>query len=276
LEENGDVVKHAYLTAVLLIAAIPQSACAVPAEGTPAAVTVLCDRPLEFAAAASQNTLSLTHSAWTVSGHAETGWEVYVPLIGHEIGAPCAATTPAFAARLAIWQGAHGRPAAGVMDAASLNAMGQVWASRRPFAVQRAAGICPPPPQVVAQTRADETFEDTPLLLRADALEAYRRLRAAARVEVPEVAADPKMLTLTNGYDNPAEKPASCSAHRTGYAMDFYLGSAPGYPAESAADPNRLFQSRSAAYRWLVANAYRFGFVTNPVEPRHWEWTGAQ
>ena len=43
---------------------------------------------------------------------------------------------------------------------------------------------------------------------------------------------------------------------------------------ESSADPNRLFQSRSAAYRWLVANAARFGFVNYPFEPWHWEWTG--
>ena len=28
------------------------------------------------------------------------------------------------------------------------------------------------------------------------------------------------------------------------------------------------------AYRWLVANADRFGFVNYPFEPWHWEWTG--
>ena len=32
--------------------------------------------------------------------------------------------------------------------------------------------------------------------------------------------------------------------------------------------------SRTPAYRWLVANADRFGFVPYPFEPWHWEWTG--
>ena len=32
--------------------------------------------------------------------------------------------------------------------------------------------------------------------------------------------------------------------------------------------------SRTAVYRWMVANAARFGFVNYPFEPWHWEWTG--
>jgi LAS superfamily LD-carboxypeptidase LdcB len=28
------------------------------------------------------------------------------------------------------------------------------------------------------------------------------------------------------------------------------------------------------AFRWLVANAYRHGFVNYAFEPWHWEWTG--
>jgi LAS superfamily LD-carboxypeptidase LdcB len=56
--------------------------------------------------------------------------------------------------------------------------------------------------------------------------------------------------------------------------MDLFLGAAPGYPPESSADPNRLYQSQSGAYRWMVANAARFGFVNYPFEPWHWEWTG--
>jgi LAS superfamily LD-carboxypeptidase LdcB len=56
--------------------------------------------------------------------------------------------------------------------------------------------------------------------------------------------------------------------------MDLFLGAAPGYPPESSADANRLFQSRSEIYAWLVANAGRFGFTPYPFEPWHWEWTG--
>jgi hypothetical protein len=56
--------------------------------------------------------------------------------------------------------------------------------------------------------------------------------------------------------------------------MDLFLGAAPGYPPDSSADPNRLYQSRSNAYLWMVAHARQFGFVNYPFEPRHWEWTG--
>jgi LAS superfamily LD-carboxypeptidase LdcB len=56
--------------------------------------------------------------------------------------------------------------------------------------------------------------------------------------------------------------------------MDLFLGAAPGYPPDSSADPNRLYQSRSSAYLWMVAHAAQFGFVNYPFEPWHWEWTG--
>ncbi len=31
---------------------------------------------------------------------------------------------------------------------------------------------------------------------------------------------------------------------------------------------------QTPAYRWLLANARRFGFVNYVFEPWHWEWTG--
>ncbi|MEO8812808.1 MAG: D-alanyl-D-alanine carboxypeptidase family protein, partial [Caulobacteraceae bacterium] len=67
---------------------------------------------------------------------------------------------------------------------------------------------------------------------------------------------------------------AACSAHRTGLAVDIDLGHAPGSTIDSAGDVNRLFLSRTPAYRWLVTHAGRFGFVNYPFEPWHWEWTG--
>ena len=56
--------------------------------------------------------------------------------------------------------------------------------------------------------------------------------------------------------------------------MDLYLGAAPGQAPELSDDVNRLYQSKSPVYAWLVANASRFGFVNYPFEPWHWEWTG--
>jgi LAS superfamily LD-carboxypeptidase LdcB len=56
--------------------------------------------------------------------------------------------------------------------------------------------------------------------------------------------------------------------------VDLVLGAAPGYAIDSSADVNRLYQTRTLAYRWLVENAGRYGFVNYPFEPWHWEWTG--
>ena len=119
------------------------------------------------------------------------------------------------------------------------------------------------------------------------ALDAYRRLVDSARRDVRSLSADKELLTIFSGYRDPAEETkrcatgacgtiaqASCSAHRTGLALDLFLGAAPGFVAESSADANRLFQSRTEAYRWLVANGPRLGFTPYPFEPWHWEWTG--
>jgi LAS superfamily LD-carboxypeptidase LdcB len=113
---------------------------------------------------------------------------------------------------------------------------------------------------------------------------------AAARREKAEIAADPRLLTVFSGFRDPAADAArcsaqqncqglvraECSAHRTGLAVDLYLGAEPGFAADSSDSANRLYQTKTTAYRWLVANAGRFGFVNYVYEPWHWEWTGAQ
>ncbi len=59
-------------------------------------------------------------------------------------------------------------------------------------------------------------------------------------------------------------KPGS-SAHQTGRAIDFYLGM-----RNSRQNVTRLRQTQ--AYKWMVANAHRFGFYPYPAEPWHWEY----
>jgi peptidoglycan hydrolase-like protein with peptidoglycan-binding domain/D-alanyl-D-alanine dipeptidase len=55
------------------------------------------------------------------------------------------------------------------------------------------------------------------------------------------------------------------SPHETGLAVDFGTG---GLEAKSAtADAQR----KTPVYQWLVANAYRFGFMPYAKEPWHWE-----
>jgi zinc D-Ala-D-Ala carboxypeptidase len=126
------------------------------------------------------------------------------------------------------------------------------------------------------------------MLLRPRALAAYRQMLEAARREVPGLKDDPRMLQIFSAYRSPSSDAArcasegncngivraSCSPHRTGLAVDIVMGNAPGYPVDSSADPNRLYMVQTEAYRWLVANASRFGWVNYPFEPWHWEWTG--
>ena len=240
--------------------------------------------------AAAGNALSLRHAAWSLFGRPETGWEIYAPMAAHEIATSCGAESAGFAQALARWQGSHGLPASGAMDADTLDALRLAWLRRRPFVAATAHGECPPPPTPDQLAIADpaESYGGKTIELRTGALGAYRAMVAAARREDPRIGADPLMLTLFSGYRDPAGDAdrcaqgtacgtamrANCSAHRTGLAVDLYLGAAPGYRPDVADDPNRLYQSRTPAYLWMVANAGRFGWVNYPFEPWHWEWTG--
>jgi LAS superfamily LD-carboxypeptidase LdcB len=59
-------------------------------------------------------------------------------------------------------------------------------------------------------------------------------------------------------------KPGS-SAHQSGRAIDFYLGA-----SNSSGNVGTL--RTTPAYKWMVANASRFGFYPYPNEPWHWEY----
>jgi hypothetical protein len=242
------------------------------------------------AEAARANAAALTSLVWSPFRRGETGWEIYAPLVGREIQTSCAPDTPGFAQALARWQGANGEPADGVVSAATFKRMQDAIELRRPFVRLTAQNVCPDPPGAAALLSATpaEGYSGKVVQLEAGALGAFRRMAKAARAADPAIAADPRNLTLFSGFRSPADDAArcgrdgncggparaNCSAHRTGMAMDLYVGQAPGFGPDSSADANRLFMSRQPAYRWLVANADRFGFVPYPFEPWHWEWTG--
>jgi D-alanyl-D-alanine carboxypeptidase len=257
--------------------------------GAPQRVSTQC-RASGWSAAAQTNANSLQTLAWAPFGRAEVGWETYVPLIQHEIRTACPANSEGFAAALAAWQRTNGQSTDGVVSEAVFGAMKGVVQTRRDFVRFTSFGTCPGTPDLVTAAKPSEGFSGKQVWLRPRALDAYRRMVAAARAEAPEIAADPQALTIFSGYRSPAADAARCqtegncdgvvrarcSAHRTGLAADITLGHAPGFTVDSSADPNRLYMSRTAAYRWLVANAGRFGFVNYPFEPWHWEWTGEQ
>ena len=254
----------------------------------PAPAAVACDAGP--AAAARTNAASLQTLAWSPFRRPETGWETYAPLIAREIHTACAPDTPGFAAALASWQTAEKLPADGMISEALFTQMRNTLELRRPFVRASAHGVCPAPPAeaTLAQATPAEGYSGKAIALRPGALGAWRRMAAAARAEDPRIAADPRNLTIFSGFRGPTDEAArcaqpggcnnmtrsSCSAHRTGLALDLYVGQAPGFGPDSSADANRLFMSRNPTYRWLVAHADRYGFVPYPFEPWHWEWTG--
>ncbi len=255
-----------------------------------ASSAVRCTAP-GFDDAARINRQSLSALAWRPFHRAETGWETYAPRIGQEIGSACDAGTPGFAAAFARWQLAHRLQPNGQMDETSFSLMNYRWEMARPFVRVSAAGICPaaPAPADLAWALPQDGYLGKMVQLRPAALDAYRRMVADARADLPGLAADHRLLTIVSGYRDPATDTdhcgrdgncdnigrATCSAHRTGLAVDLYLSAAPGHGPTSSDDANRLFQSRSAAYAWMIVHAGAYGFVNYPFEPWHWEWIGA-
>lgn len=269
-----------------------QKAQAPPGE-TPAQVVQRrpdppgCNSP-GWSEAAQANANTLRQKVWTPFGRTEVGWETYAPLIQHEVGTACPPDSEGFAAAFAAWQDRKALPKDGVVDETDFQFVKAEVQTRRDVVKLAAEGICPETADEIAAARAHEGYMGKQVWLRPGALAAYRRMVAEARAQVPEIAADPRNLTIFSGYRSPSADAARCAAegncdgvararcspHRTGLAMDLYVGQAPGYPPDSSADPNRLFMTKTATYRWLLANAGRFGFVNYPFEPWHWEWTG--
>ena len=260
---------------------------APPASGPPMQLSTQC-RATGWTTAAEANAGSVRSLAWAPFGRQEAGWEVYVILIQSEIGTDCPPNSEGFARALADWQRQNGQTPDGLMAEAVFMSMKGAMQTRRDFVRFTSTGICPETPDLISAARIDEGYGGKQVWMRPRALAAYRQMVAAARAEVPEIAADPRNLTIFSGYRSPSADAARCqaegncdgivrarcSAHRTGLAADLYVGQAPGFGPDSTADPNRLFMTGTPTYRWLVKNAQRFGFVNYPFEPWHWEWTG--
>ena len=276
---------------LLLISALATVLVAGPVR----AQAEFCDRQIEdWGGPALANGISLHSLEWAPFGSAEWGWETYVPLIQQELATGCAASSPVFARRLADFQTAHQLPSTGIFDQATFQTFRGLWQERRPFIMARVRDEpCPDPPplyQLGYLVASEEHADRLTRLLRRDVLEAYRRMVAAARAEVPEVANDPELLQIFSGFRDPEADAARCAAagncdgvrravcspHRTGTAVDLYVGQVVGLGVDNTSPPSRLHMSRGATYRWLVKNAGRFGFVPYAFEPWHWEWVSPE
>jgi len=252
-----------------------------------------CSRAGEaWSSAAASNAISLYSLEWAPFGASEMGWETYLPLLQHELGTGCDADTPDFAAALAAWQARYDLIPTGIFDQPSFQVLKGVLQERRPFVMARVRNECPEPPPInlLGYLSPEEEHADRlTRLLRRDVLDAYRRMAVAARAEVPDAAADPELLQIFSAFRDPEADAARCAAqgncdglrravcspHRTGTAVDLYVGQIVGLGVDSTDPASRLMMTRGATYRWLVQNAGRFGFVPYLYEPWHWEWVGA-
>lgn len=246
----------------------------------------------QWADQAVANAISLYSLEWTPFGATEWGWGTYLPLLQKEIGTGCEPGTADFAAALAAFQTRYGLAATGVFDQATFVVLKGVLQERRPFVMARVRDECPDPPPLreLGYLEAPEEHADRlTRLLRRDVLASYRRMVAAARAEVPEVRNDPELLQIFSGFRDPEAdaarcaterncdglRRAVCSPHRTGTAVDLYVGQLLGMGVDSTNPASRQHMTQGATYRWLVRNAGRFGFVPYLYEPWHWEWVGA-
>ncbi|WP_269513987.1 D-alanyl-D-alanine carboxypeptidase family protein [Brevundimonas subvibrioides] len=245
----------------------------------------------QWADQAFANAISEYSLEWSPFGTTEWGWVTYLPLLQKELGTDCDAGTPAFAAALAGFQTRYALTATGVFDQPTFQTLKGVLQERRPFVMARVRDECPDPPplrDLGYLVESEEHADRLTRLLRRDVLDAYRRMVAAARAEVPEVRNDPELLQIFSGYRDPEADAARCAAerncdgvrravcspHRTGTAVDLYVGELLGMGVDSTQPASRLHMTRQPTYRWLVRNAGRFGFVPYIFEPWHWEWVG--
>lgn len=260
----------------------------VALAGGPGVVSPCTGKP-RFSEAAARNAYNLDSLLWSPFRKPEQGWRTYGPMVGSEIGTDCAYDSQVFADRLAGWQAAHGLAATGVLDPASFEVMVVGWHRKRPF-VRLSRFGCPAAPDAasLAVIPPAMTYGSRSMRLRPDALAALERMVADAKAADPAIARDPRALLVFSAFRAPEDDDlrcqqqnncdnivrTNCSAHRTGLAVDIVVGARPGGRVDSAEDANRLFQSQTPAYRWLVRNAGRYGFVPYVYEPWHWEWAG--
>lgn len=258
-----------------------------------AAAQSRCDvNRAQWAGQAFANAISVYSLEWSPFAAEEWGWVTYVPLLQKEIGTDCEPNTPDFAAALAAFQSRYGLTVTGMFDRATFDVLRGVLQERRPFVMARVRGECPDPPplRLLGYLEPPEEHADRlTRLLRRDVLDAYRQMVSAARAEVPEVNADPELLQIFSGFRDPEADAARCAAdrncdglrravcspHRTGTAVDLYVGQLLEMGVDSTNPASRLHMTQGATYRWLVNNAGRFGFVPYLYEPWHWEWVSA-
>jgi len=242
-----------------------------------------------FAAAAAENSNSVSNLNWTFGGRVQTGWQIYAPLVAETLGVHSDAGTPEFAAALSKWQSSRGLTANGIIDENTFGTFTKYWQSLR-----LGRSDFPGPDKLFTAPITDfyDPTRDADLLqLETQTYFAYKRMIAAASKDLGrdvkftkdgQLAPGEKYLRIVSAFRSQeyqdklrAKSPNSGraglalhSAHNTGQALDLYVGGDP----VSTKDDNRLLQTQTPVYKWLVKNANRFGFYNYFYEPWHWEY----
>ena len=249
--------------------------------------------PIFLRAAATENSRLRYGLAWSFGGKSQHGWFLYEPLIEKTIGAPPQANagTPEFARALLDWQTRFGLAPTATLDDKTLYKLVEYWQARRLNSSEY-----PTPDKLLTAPIAD--FYDSSRNLELTKVErqtyaAYKRMVAAAAKDktlglkltpTGELAPEEKFLKIVSAfrsreYQNQLRRQspnsgraglATNSPHFTGRALDVYVGGEP----VTTKDFNRAAQVQTPVYKWLVANAERFGFYPYYYEPWHWEYVG--
>ena len=227
---------------------------------------------------------------WAFGGKTQKGWKLYLPLITSLLTSDSQTESRDFSKALAEWQRRSGLQATGILDQTSWMKMVGYWQSRRSgdHTVPSAGLVTVPSESFFDSTRPAELRQ-----VEAATYAAYQRMAAAAIKELgldksPQGSEAVNYFKIISAFRSPeyqrmlrAQSPGSGRAglavnspHFTGKALDIYVGGEP----VSTRDQNRQVQTNSVAYRWLVRNAARFGFIPYFYEPWHWEYnpTAAQ
>jgi hypothetical protein len=292
----GQAQAEAQASGVQPLALMPEKRAAseaAPADASkPTAVLVTDEKGASlFAAAAARNTLLKYELSWAFGGKQQRGWYLYTPLISRMLETSGEAAGDNFAAALSRWQKGSGLQPSGVLDGDTLYRMVGAWQGARLKHKAHAR-----PEELLLAPASDFYDPSRPDALRhveRETYAAYKRMLAAAASDpslglkltaAGELAPEERFLKIISAHRSPeyqarlrAQSPNSGRAglavnspHFTGRALDLYVG---GEPVETR-DSNRALQVQTPAYRWLVANAERFGFRPYYYEPWHWEYVG--
>jgi len=226
---------------------------------------------------------------WVFGSRVQHGWAIYIPLINREIGTDGEIGSAEFSLAVARWQRQNGLTASGILDSPTWSAMvGDFQAHRiKGHAYPQGSDLVTAPPSDFFDPQRPPELRQ----VQRDAYEAYRRMVAAAAADLqPGIVAEDNSAGATSGqylsiisafrsreYQDQLRRqsPRSGSAglavnspHFSGRALDLYVG---GEPVNTR-DDNRMLQTSTPIYRWLVKNAAKFGFRPYFYEPWHWEY----